>query len=137
MKEILIRKLKKRISLMIGRGPKYLIYYSLKGKLMWYMIPKAGSRTIRCHIEQQYPDFVFVGEIPVVPFLWRGYTTFTVIKDDEDRYNSTWRDKVVNRKVWSNEEFQKKMGIDPHLTPCSRLYCAGFCDYIVDIGNLS
>ena len=137
MMEVLRRKLIKHISLLFP-GRRYMIYYSHKGKIMWYMIPKNASRTIRYHLEIAYPDFVFVGNIPIVRWLWQGYFKFAVRRDDQERYKSAYRDKVLIRKLWTFKEYAEhlKSHDDHHVSPQYLLYDPTFVDMVIDIDNL-
>ena len=98
------------------------------------MIPKNASRTIKYHIEIAHPDFVFLGVIPIYRPLWRGYTKFAVLRNDQDRYDSAYRDKVVNRKVWTFSEYNKYLNdhSDPHVTPQALLFDYNFVDIVLD-----
>jgi len=139
MIEVIIKKFKKFIS-RFGTG-KYVLYYSRKGKLLWYCIPKAASRTIKFHIEVKYSDFTKLGEVPLTKWLWRGYTKFVVLRDDRERRESAYRDKVLNRKVWDEKFYFKQLELNPynqdiHIKPCRLLFDTDFVDIIVRVDEI-
>ena len=105
---------------------------------MWYMIPKNASRTIKYHIEIAHSDFAYLGYIPIYKRLWKKYKKFAVLRDDSERFNSAYRDKVLNRKLWTEEEYYEHLGTasDPHVTPQRFQYDWSFVDVVVCINDL-
>ena len=141
MIKLFMIKLIKNISLIFGKGRRYDIYASRKYRIMWYMIPKNASRTIRYHMEIACPDFVFIGRIPILRFLWKDYIKFAVLRDDEERYASAYRDKVLNRKIWTHDEYVAEMKKEPgnrdhHLIPQRFLYDKDYVDILVHVNEL-
>ena len=139
MIELIIARLIRYVSKVLGRGRRYKIYFSRKSRLMWYLIPKNASRTIRHHLQEEYHDFVFAGDIPIIRWLWRNYTKFAVLRPDEERYASTYRCSVLTWGNWTDKEYldHLKMQDDPHVTPQAMLYDPTFVDIVVDMKNLN
>lgn len=106
------------------------------------MIPKNASRTIKYHLEIACPDFVYLGYIPIIKRFWQNYKKFAVTRNPTERLLSAYRDKVINRKNMTEDEYwiwvsmQDGETCDPHIRNQDYLYDKEFVDIVVDINCL-
>jgi len=141
VKEFLKYKVKRFISSLYP-GRKYVLRYTDKGKILWYVVGKAASRTVLFHLRSNYADIRTFGTYPVVPWLWKGYKKIVVVRDDNERWESAHREKVLMNKIWTEEEYNEHMSnryeedADIHVKPCHMCYDPKQVDIFTDVDHL-
>jgi hypothetical protein len=82
--------------------PRYFMSYDFERKLLWYRVPKAGTRTIDHLLREQNASAYFYGSaVSKADPLFTDFFKFAFVRNPVERYLSVWRDKVLRSNYFN------------------------------------